>query len=98
MKYVLMLNDMRQANCENLQVVHIGDDPEELRKWYREQRCETWTDDARWRKHFRKESELEWFNPEDELVEGGIINAYWGGIWQAYDNVRIGDGVYKGSI
>jgi hypothetical protein len=77
--YVLMMNDMRQPNIENLHAVRWGTDREELRRWHDSLRVEPYRDDDRWAKSFERGSVLEWCNPvydgdwdEDSPYFGGI--------------------------
>jgi hypothetical protein len=92
MKYALLLNDMRQPNIENIQVVKVADTKQELVDWYNAQLAgEPWHD-GRWHKSFKSGSELEWYNPHGNL---DIENDYWGGTWQVNDRVAVGMGLSK---
>lgn len=91
MKYALLLNDMREPNIENIQIVKLSDARQELVNYYKSLLVEPYTD-GQWRKAFKKGSELEWFNPAVTLEND---NDYWGGIWQVDDNSQIGQGLYK---
>ena len=85
--YALLLNDMREPNIENIQVVRTDDDPEVLAGWHNDQlAAEPWRD-GRWGKAFRPGSDLEWFNPHPDLTK---LNEWWGGIWECPDWVQVG--------
>jgi hypothetical protein len=84
--YALLLNDMREPNIENIQVVRTAPTTEELAAWYAEQMTERWAD-GRWGKQFRAGSDLEWFNPASDLTK---LNEWWGGIWECPDWVQVG--------
>lgn len=84
MKYALLLNDMRSPNIENIKVVKVSNNKQELIDWYNSQ-LTTPYGDGRWGKSFKKESELEWFNPAHELEKRE--NDYWGGIWTFGENI-----------
>lgn len=78
MLYVLLLNDMRAGNVENIQPVLWSDSPESLVRYMREHAVEAYTEprptpygESTWYKVFRKGSLLEWCNPPSEL--GGIF-------------------------
>lgn len=78
MRYVLMLNDMREGNIENLRAVRVGT-RDELVAFHEGERVDRWSDEAggcSWRKSFAPGSELEWFNPgrfdEDCAFFGGV--------------------------
>lgn len=79
--YVLMLNDMRASNIENLHAVKWGPDRDELVRFHNDARVEPYVDNT-WRKQFPKGHELEWCNPSDDLKTDG---AYWGGIYRFPD-------------
>lgn len=91
MKYALILNDMRQPNIENIEVVKIADTKEELMDWYKSMQVESYLD-GQWGKQFKKGSKLEWYNGVHDLEK---LNDYWGGIWEVADNAQIGDGLRK---
>lgn len=84
--YALLLNDMREPNIENLQVLLVDRDPAELERQYLEQLApEPWPQEEitprgrrYWQKVFLKDGPLEWFNPVADIHARG---AYEGGIW-----------------
>lgn len=91
-KYALLMNNMQSPNVENISIVKIADTKQELIDWYKAQEAEkSWTD-GRWGKHFKKNSELEWYNPIHNL---DVENDYWGGIWLVSDDAEIGQGLSK---
>jgi hypothetical protein len=81
-RYVLMLNDMRDANIENLIAVRVGTE-EELHAFYGGERVEEYSD-GWWGKGFRAGGPLEWFNTIYDITEK---DAYWGGLWTIPDGV-----------
>ena len=91
--FALLLNDMRQPNIENIQVVRTAGTTDELAEWMKSQLAEQPWDDGRWRKAFKPGSELEWFNPPVDLCK---LNDYWGGIWEVPDDTPVGAGLFKG--
>lgn len=92
MKYALLLNDMRMANIENINIVKISSNKQDLIDWYRDQEADKNWKDGRWGKHFKKDSELEWFN---QVFCFKKLNDYFGGIWEVGDGVEIGMGLSK---
>ncbi len=81
MKYGLMLNDMRQPNIENLECVKVSSNKQELVNFYKEHLAEKPYSDGQWRKIFKKNSPLEWFNNANLEKE----NDYFGGIYTFED-------------
>ena len=84
--WVVLLNDMRSANYENLGPCGCAETRQELEKFVQGQRVETYQDDdgrpgkcghcgtsEYWEKSFRKGGPLEWFNPP----RGGHYVQYW---------------------
>jgi hypothetical protein len=69
--WVLLLNDMRAANIENIQPVCIAETKQELLNLLEAERVERYTTDNRWGKTYRQGGPLEWMNPpwdhEDHL-------------------------------
>lgn len=85
MKYALVLNDMRQANIENIGYVHnspISKHRKEIVEFYNNELAEDVWMDGKWSKVFKKGSPLEWFN------NGSVVkdNDYWGGIFSFSDD------------
>jgi hypothetical protein len=93
MKYALLLNDMREANIENIAIVKISDDRQSLVDWYTAQLADKPYQDGRWGKVFKPASDLEWYNPRHNLA---LTNDYWGGIWKVPDDAQVGIGLRKG--
>jgi hypothetical protein len=91
-KYALLLNNMQSPNIENISIVKIADTKQELIDWYESQEADKGWTDGQWHKHFKKGSDLEWFNPIHNLE---VENDYWGGIWVVNDNAEVGQGLYK---
>lgn len=94
--YVLVMNMMRNRT-ESVTEVRRFDTPEQLREWYNEQLVEPYTDDGpsgfhdgneKFRKCFRKGSELEWFNPLTE-EEFTTPSHHGRGVHLAYSNLDI---------
>lgn len=83
--YVLMMNDMRSSNIENLSAVRQGSDRAELRAWHDALRVLPYKD-GRWCKTFVKDSPLEWFNPVDER-DWEKDGPYFGGVYVAHGAV-----------
>ena len=83
--YVLMLNDMREPNIENLTAVAASEDRQELVDLHEANR-DPWMD-GKWGKTFTKDSPLEWYNPGDMNVPF----AYWGGIYEAPEGMSVED-------
>lgn len=82
--WVVLLNDMRSANFENVQPVACAETREELEAFVEGQRVKVYQDDgggpgkcghygtsAYWGKSFCKGGPLEWFNPpyDDPYVQ-----------------------------
>lgn len=65
--WVLLLNDMRASNVENISPVCRANTKEELLAYLARERVEPYTDTDnngyRWGKRFRKGGPLEWYNP-----------------------------------
>lgn len=81
MKYVLLLNDMRSSNIENLQAVAYGE-RQQLIDYHESMKVPAYND-KNWQKVFRQGSALEWFNP-------GRFNQdaeYFGGVYPVKDDV-----------
>lgn len=97
MIYALLLNDMRQPNIENIQVVRMASTREELEDWYRGQLADQPWRDGRWGKVFKPGSELEWFNAAKMTDRADLsgLNEYWGGIWEVPDGTPVGAGLAK---
>jgi hypothetical protein len=95
MKYALVLNDMRSPNVENISTVKMSQDKQELIDWYNSQLTDPWKD-GRWGKSFKKDSQLEWYNPVHDITRE---NDYWGGIYTFDDDVTdesiLNFGLYK---
>lgn len=74
MRYILMLNDMRSSNIENVMAVKVGE-RQELIDWHHSMLGPSYMD-GQWQKVFKQGSELEWFNPgsfhEDNYYSGGV--------------------------
>lgn len=92
--WVLALNDVRHPKIEMTSNVAIAYDKQVLINWYESQKCETYKDDN-WHKSFKKDSQLEWYNPmssteEDNNCEEGIYSQ-----WISEDHVQsaIGTGI-----
>ncbi len=82
--YALFLDDMRHPKSEHSERMWaVSEDPEKLRSLYIEHRCESYEESrddgygSTWMKAFRKDSPLEWCNPnytfeadENEWLEG----------------------------
>lgn len=75
--YVLMLNDMRASNIENLTAVKASANRQELVDFYETEKVPSYRTDERWVKGFRQGGPLEWFNSGDVEED----NAYFGGIY-----------------
>lgn len=60
--WILFLNDMRSAHVEDVQPVVRAETREELINLIRREQVETYVDDGRWYKSFRKGGPLEWCN------------------------------------
>lgn len=87
MKYVLMLNDMREPHIENLRAVKVSNDRAELAKFVTDEKVPPYRSEGGqhgWSKVFREGGPLEWFNAPHTLEAD---NDYWGGIWTAPDAV-----------
>lgn len=82
MKYGLVLNDMRSSNIENIECVKVSNNRQELVDWYKEQLADTPYRDENWDKVFKKGSQLEWYNPTNNIE---VDNDYWGGIYTFKD-------------
>ena len=74
--YVVVLNDMRSSNIENLTAWYQSQDLDEVMTWVDEQRTSPYMD-GRWGKSFKPGSALEWANDRKDAT----LNEYWGGIW-----------------
>ena len=76
--WMLIMNDMRTAHCENLQPVASASTKEELEAFFVNEKVETYQDkneqrrnpspsnhggNETWGKSFRKDGPLEWMNP-----------------------------------
>ena len=83
--YKLILNDMRYPKIEMKSLVAISTSYEKLVDWYNSQKADdVWVDtidEYNWRKAFKKDSPLEWYNPADSLqsVEPEVVTNYIGG-------------------
>ena len=97
--YRLILNPMR-GNTEHGEVVAIAYERQKLIDWYNsllapEPYCEAGTpsfdcqgDSHTWRKSFIKGSELEWFNPHNDME---TLNSYGHGIsdvWGTQEQIK----------
>jgi hypothetical protein len=71
--WVLLLNDMRASNIENLQPVCRAESYQELLNYVKREQVEPYRD-GQWAKVFRKDGPLEWFNPPWNL-ERNFANA-----------------------
>jgi hypothetical protein len=91
MKYALLLNDMRQPNIENIDVVRTASTIGELEDYYDSHLQEEWVDGP-YHKSFTKGSEFEWYNPIHDIKK---LNDYWGGIWEVPDQVQVREGLRK---
>lgn len=61
--FVLQLNDMRRSNVGILTPVARAKTKEELEQFMKQEQVEDYRDGlGRWRKYFRKDGPLEWFN------------------------------------
>lgn len=81
-RYVLMLNDMRSSNIENLVAVKVGT-REELVAFHEGERVERYVD-GRWGKTFRQGGPLEWFNSGDVSGDG---DNFFGGLYPVPDHI-----------
>lgn len=93
MIYALMLNDMREPNIENLQVVRFGEDRDALIRYHDSLLVPPYQD-GRWCKTFAIGSELEWFNRSHDLISdeawsGGIYRLPPGGTDAQYAALRL---------
>ena len=83
--YKLILNDMRYPKIEMKSLVAISTSYEKLVDWYNSQKADdVWVDvidEYNWRKAFKKDSPLEWYNSADSLqpVEPEVVMNYIGG-------------------
>ncbi|MBU1092581.1 hypothetical protein KJ836_02850 [Patescibacteria group bacterium] len=77
MRYALVLNSMLSPNVENIATVKVGNTRQELIDWYKSLLVEPYID-GKWSKNFKQGSELEWFNPVNDIEKE---NDYWGGIY-----------------
>lgn len=79
--YMLFLNDMRSARIQNRSFVAIAFDKQKLSDWYDEQKAAEIYEDGQWRKTFKKDSYLEWFNPPfgnwQDYSYGHGVNEQW---------------------
>lgn len=79
--YMLLLNDMRSPNVENLQPVAYAATSTELQALLDAERVPSYSDDGgspgrcgyygtgpSWGKVFRKDGPLEWYNPDGPIV------------------------------
>lgn len=92
-----MLNDMREPNIENIQVVRTADTADELIGWHHAQIADEPWFDGRWRKTYKPGSELEWFNPRNMSNPWDLAprNDFWGGIWAVPDGTPVGHALVK---
>jgi hypothetical protein len=74
---VLMLNDMRAAQIENLSLVAFAESAEELEDFVRAELVPPYRD-GHWGKMFRAGGPLEWFNPPDRFT--GNLRRYTMGL------------------
>jgi hypothetical protein len=101
--YMLLLNHIMER-VEQHAVVAISPSREELIKFYHSEKVEPYGEpgfnsmvaqDTTWRKTFRKDGPLEWYNPVDNIEGPGDT---WGhGIyteWFAIERIRL----YEGTI
>lgn len=87
MFYCLMLNDMRTPKIEIMkQVTPLTEDRQKLVEMYEAGLCEPYTD-GQWRKYFKKDGPLEWYNKAGSMTED---NDYFGGVWTAIPSFKIG--------
>ena len=70
--WILRLNDMRTPKIEIMQTVVRAETKEEIQSFLESETVESYKDDN-WRKSFRKNGPLEWFNPPTGY-EGGIVD------------------------
>jgi len=90
--YALLLNDMRQPNIENLEVVTVADGKEILIAIYKGQLADKPYTDGKWGKVFKQGGPFEWYNPINDL---GKLNDFWGGIWEVDDSIQVGERLVK---
>lgn len=97
MIYALLLNDMRQPNIENIQIVRTAETDQELITWHHVQIADEPWFDGRWRKTYKPGSTLEWFNPASDVNPWDLSrrNDFWGGIWEVPDGTPVGAGLAK---
>lgn len=69
---------MRQPNIENLDCVKASGSRQELIDFHNSLLVEPYRENN-WYKVFKKGSELEWFNPSNNLKED---NYFWGGVYR----------------
>lgn len=72
--WVLVMNDMRAANVENVQPVFRAEEKQQLIELLMRERVDNYRD-GQWNKAFRQDGPLEWKNPpfnmEDALRDSG---------------------------
>ena len=94
--YKLILNDMRYPKIEMKSLVAISTSYEKLVDWYNSQKADdVWVDtidEYNWRKDFKKDSPLEWYNSADSLqpIEPEVImNSIGGGICKTWVDLDV---------
>jgi len=60
--WVLLLNDMRSPNIENLSIVGRAETREQIEQFLASEKVDGYND-GRWGKSYRAGGPLEWFNP-----------------------------------
>lgn len=73
MMWVLMLNDMRAAQIDNLSPIVRAETREQLDAFVAQEKVEPYNDGSR-RKTYRQGGPLEWFNPPFESDSHHFIN------------------------
>ena len=94
--YRLILNDMRYPKIEMKSLVAISTSYEKLVDWYNSQKADdVWVDtidEYNWRKVFKKDSPLEWYNSADllqPLKPEVVMNSIGGGIYKTWVDLDV---------
>lgn len=70
--FVLIMNDMREPNVENVRAVKVAENRQELVDFYFGELSESYND-GKWGKAFKKGGPLEWYNPVGDIVKIGLF-------------------------
>lgn len=85
--FVLMLNDMRSSNIENLKPVVRAETAEEIESFLERETVDNYRDD-RWSKVYKQGGPLEWYNPpwsfEQHIIDVGTEDDWVNDAIEAY--------------